>query len=189
MSDHLTYDSLNDYRLILDLPAQTRRKIAALKIEFDQAYKGQVIAAGPPMIDLARFAWRESGEATLVDALDQVALTAMPFKIQLKDFGHIQADEIFIAVADEIPLKRLRDPLYEILEGVNELHINLLPRVSLAKRLQPFQFAESWKRYEHKSFSATFVVNEMLLLKRLEGYSSWQILKRLQLLNMVIRSP
>lgn len=188
MADPLTYDPLNDYRLILDLPTPIRQKVAEVKIEFDQSYKGLVIAAGPPLIYLASFALRESREAALVAALDQVALTSMPFKMQLKHFGHIQADEIFIAVADEAPLKRLREPLSVALEGTGELHINSLPRVTLARRLQPFQFAQSWRRYEKKSFSATFVVDEMLLLKRMEGYRSWQILKRLQFQNLLIRN-
>ncbi|MCH5596523.1 2'-5' RNA ligase family protein [Niabella ginsengisoli] len=181
-----TYDSLNDYRLIVDLPASVKRKIADIKVEFDADYKGLVIPGGDPFVYLASFAQTESKEDSVVDILNKIALGFMPFKMHLKNFGHIESGEIFIEVEEQAALKMLIGQIKDNLSYVQDARFNPHPRITLAKRLLPFQVSKSWKVYERKSFSATYIANEMLLLKRMEGFSSWQILRRMEFQNMLI---
>ncbi|WP_114791804.1 hypothetical protein U0035_15635 [Niabella yanshanensis] len=181
-----TYNPLNDYRLIIDPAQAIKKKIAEIKTLFDEQYKGLVIAGGQAFIYLAEFSDYEVNEQATTDRIDRIALGSMPFKLHLKNFGELEQREIYIGIENLIPLQLLSDQVAATLSRVPEARINKIPRVTVAKGLQVFQFKKSWEEYEKKSFSATFIANEMLLLKRMEGFSSWQILKRMRFQNLVI---
>lgn len=181
-----TYNPLNDYRLILDLPSEVKKKIAAVKTAFDEDYRGLIVAGGPAFLYLAEFSVHELEEQAIVDQLNKIALGFMPFKLHLKNFEQFEGREIYINIENDTPVQMLVNQVDAMSTSIQELRVNKLPRVTIAKGLQPFQFLNSWKDYETKNFSATFVANKMLLLKRMEGFSSWQILRELEFQNMVI---
>ncbi|WP_346237800.1 2'-5' RNA ligase family protein [Niabella insulamsoli] len=188
MKDSLLYNPGSDYRLILDLPKAVKQKVAAIKMELDAAYKGLVVASGEPFIYVAAFPLQQSSEQAVMDALRKVALGFMPFKIHLKNFNHIETEEIFINIEEEQPVLKLVKQIEGALSGIQELRLNASPRVTIAKGLQPFQFVKTWESFSGKTFAATFVMSEMLVLKRLDGYKSWQILDRLSFENMLMRA-
>lgn len=181
-----SYDPLNEYRLILDLPADVKKKVAEVKTAFDQEHKGIVIAGGQPFVYLAAFSQNESFEQEITDALYKIALGFMPFKAHLKNFGQTDHNEIFMPFEDVKPVRLLIQQLKSAEPVFKNAKFNELPRVSIARGLQPFLFNKSWKVFEHRRFSATFIAEGMLLLKRMEGFSSWQILKRLGFENMLV---
>ena len=180
-------DPLNDYRLIIDTPPAVRKKIATIKTQFDAAYKGLVIAGGNPFVYLATFSQPESNEQNMVDALNGIAMGFMPFKLHLKNFGHIDNTEIFIGVEEAETIQYLVSQLKQAEDCMNDARFNELPRISLAQRLHPWQFEKSWPAYAHKSFQATLLADQMLLLKRMEGFRSWQVLKHMAFQNQFIR--
>ena len=187
MSETLfSYDRLNDYRLILDLPPDVRKKVSEIKTAFDLEHRGVVIAGGQPLVYLAAFSQNESAEQQMTDVLYRIALGFMPFKAHLKNFNHIGNNEIFLPFEDEKPVELLIQQLKSADAVFKNARYNERPGVSIARGLQPFQFDKSWKAFEHRRFSATFIVEGMLLLKRMEGFSSWQVLRRLEFENMVV---
>ena len=179
------YDALNDYRLIIDCPDAVRKKIAATKIEFDADYTGMVVAGGNPFIYLAIFSQYESKEQLFMDELNKLAIGYMPFKIHLKGFGAVENTEICINVHPTESIKRLVKQI-EGIQSILHLKTNGLPRISIAQRLQGWQFAKSSKKWLEKPFNATFLVNNMLLLKRMEGFRSWQIMQHLEFQNQFV---
>ncbi|MCH5716868.1 hypothetical protein [Niabella hibiscisoli] len=147
-----TYNPLNDYRLILDPPMAVKRKIAAIKTEFDQDYKGIIIPGGQAFIYLAEFSARELKEQDIVDQLNRIALGFMPFKLHLSNFEQSEKSEIYIPLENDLPAQMLVNKL-EATESLPEGgRINRLPRITIAKGLQPYQFVKSWKEYEKKVF-------------------------------------
>lgn len=181
-----TYNPLNDYRLIIDPTPAVKKKIAEAKTLFDEQYKGMVIAGGQAFIYLAEFSDYEADEQATIDQVGRIALGSMPFKLHLKNFGEYEQREIYIAIENLVPLRLLSDQIATALSHVLQVRINKVPRVTIAKGLQAFQFSKSWEEYEKKTFSATFIANEMLLLKRMEGFTSWQILKRMTFQNLIM---
>ncbi len=181
-----TYNPLNDYRLIIDPAPAVKKKIAEVKTLFDEQYKGMVIAGGPAFIYLAEFSDHEANEQAVADQINRIALGFMPFKLHLKNFGEHEQREIYIGIENLIPLRLLSDQIETALSTVPQVRINQKPRVTVAKGLQAFQFIKGWEAYENKGFSATFIANEMLLLKRMDGFSSWQILRRMTFQNLVM---
>ncbi|MBK7097344.1 MAG: hypothetical protein IPH58_01960 [Sphingobacteriales bacterium] len=63
---------------------------------------------------------------------------------------------------------------------------NDIPRITIAQRLMPWQFAKSWPKFQHKHLSGTFLADKMLLLKRMEGFRSWQVVRYLAFQNLVV---
>ena len=179
-------DPLNDYRLILDTPSSVKKKVAATKISFDEDYRGTVIAGGNPFIYLATFSQHESNEQALVDALDRIALGFMPFKLHMKDFGYVDENEIFIGIDTKEPIEMLVKQVKSLENLMLTARFNDLPRVSIALRLQPWQFQKSWPKYSHKHMAASFLADNMLLLKRMEGFRSWQVLKYMAFQNQLV---
>lgn len=176
-------DPFNDYRLIIDTPSAVRKKIAALKTSFDLDYRGLVIAGGNPFIYLATFSQYESKELKVVDALSHIAMGFMPFKLHLKGFGSIDDNEVFIKVDNAEIIQNLLGQLKQEEELLAGARFNIVPRVSVAQRLLPWQFEKSWPKYANKHISATFLADQMLLLKRMEGFRSWQVLKHMAFQN------
>ncbi|GAB3005863.1 hypothetical protein GCM10027051_01110 [Niabella terrae] len=181
-----SHDPLNDYRLIIDLPGAVRKKVAELKTTFDADYRGTVIAGGNPFIYLATFSQSESLEQQMSDAVERIALAFMPFKMHLRNFGALDQKEIFIAVEEKDVLQYLIKNLKSTTTHMKNARFNEIARVSLGQRLQPWQFEKSWKKYAHKTLSASFLADEMLLLKRMEGFRSWQVLRHMPFQNMVL---
>lgn len=183
------YDPVSDYRVIIDLPPEVKKKIAVIKSDLDLTQPGIPIAGGQSLIYLAAFPQTASKEQETVDALERIAMGFMPFKVHLKNFGQHDLHEIFLAIEEKKPFEILAHQLEKIKHFFPDASINTLPRVTLVKNLQPYQFARNWKQYEKEHFSATFVANNMLLLKRMEGFASWQILKRMAFQNLVVEPP
>lgn len=182
----ISYNPLNDYRLIIDLPAAVKQKIGDTKTVFDEQYKGTVIAGGPSLIYLAEFGCYEAEEEAVTDQINKVALGFMPFKLHLKGFQHLEQKEIYIGVCELAPLQLLTAQIDKEIVVLPNARINVLPRVTIARGLHLFQFGKSWPLYQQKNFSATFIADEMLLLKRMQGFSGWQILKRMNFQNLLV---
>lgn len=184
-----SHDRINDYRLILDTPRMLKKKIAAVKIIFDLEYKGTVIAGSDPFIYLSAFSLNESEELAVADNLEKIALGFMPFKIHLKDFNAINNQEIFINLQELRSITHLINKIKALEFNLQNAKFNALPRISIAQNLQPWQYEKSWRIYQRQRFSATFLATEMLLLKRMEGYISWQILRSMNFENLLIDNP
>lgn len=179
------HTGINDYKLILDTPIVVRQKIATVKKSFDEDYKGIIISGGAPFILLASFSITENEEQDIVNKLHQVALGGMPFKVHLKNFDIIEDNEIFIKVEEIHTITTLIQQVKGALNGIDAKY-NEIPRISVGDSLQPWQMDKSWKKFARQHFSATFLVKEMLLLKRIEGFKSWQILSHLKFENMIL---
>lgn len=181
-----SHDPLNDYRLIIDTPAAVHKKIAAIKTSFDSNFKGVVIAGGNPFIYLAGCSQFESAEQQMSDALNRVAMGFMPFKVHLKNFGRIENQEICINVEEHETVGYLVEQIRSVKELMHQVRFNELARITIGQRLQPWQFDKAWKDYAHKNIAATFLADQMLLLKRMEGFRSWQVLRHMAFQNQYI---
>ncbi|HOZ84491.1 MAG TPA: hypothetical protein PK191_03320 [Niabella sp.] len=180
-------DAMNEYRLILDTPAIVKRKIADEKIVFDLDYRGTVISGGNPCIYLALFSQHVSKELMICDALEKVAMGFMPFKVHLRNFGFCDGHEVYIALDNTAPVDRLVEQIKQVTQWTTLNPVfNELPRLTLGRRLHVWQFEKSRQLYEKKHFAATFLSNAMLVLKRMEGFRNWQILKHLEFQNQLV---
>ncbi|MFT4095334.1 MAG: hypothetical protein QM640_17030 [Niabella sp.] len=177
---------LNDYRLILDLPPAVKKKITAVKAILDDDYRAAMLTGNHSFIYLATFIQTEMNEYKMAEVLNKIALGFMPFKVHLNGFDHIEKEEIFIKIKEANAIQKLINEIKIAGEYLQAARYNEIPRISVVQRLQPLQFEKSWKLVSQKHFSATFVAGKMLLLKRMVGFKSWQILRRMSFENLLV---
>ncbi|SDC69615.1 2'-5' RNA ligase family protein [Niabella drilacis] len=188
MQDIITYtrDVRNRYQLILDIPDAARRKVIDARTGLDAFFRGTPVPGGRPFIYLAEFSAFETEEQAVIEPLSRIALGAMPFKIHLKGYGQLNRAEIYIRIAETGWITALISRIAGAKVPWSDERFNPLPRISLARNLQPWQFEQGWALYGHEPFQSRFILNGMLLLKQSPGYRSWQIVRRFLFENQLI---
>ena len=58
--------------------------------------------------------------------------------------------------------------------------------ISVARKIKSEDYDLAWKEYATKNFTGSFIADGMLLLKRREGEKAYQIVQRLNFMNMPV---
>ncbi len=181
-----------EYLLVLNPHEELRNKIMQVKKEFADAYKAPSAMGGKPHITLVNFIQYEMMEERLLNRLRMIAMGFHPIKIELKDFGSFPAHTIYINITSKVPVQSLiKEVRHEAqrsmkLNDDNKPHFIMEPHLTIARKLQPWQYEKGWLEYSHKHFTARFIANEMVLLKREVGEMKYQVVQRFQFQNMPV---
>jgi 2'-5' RNA ligase len=182
--------AVNEYQLILNPHEELRNRVLQLRAAFTEAYQAPTLA-GKPHVTLVRFTQLALMEDRILQRLRTIAMGCCPFKIELKDFGSLPTHSIFINVTSKLPIRELVTEVKEIqrimkLDKDNKPHFLDEPNILIARKLLPWQFEKGWLEYSHKSLTAKFIADAMLLLKRRQGDKNWQIAERFVFQNLPV---
>ena len=181
----------NEYLLVLNPHQELWTKIKKIKQEFAETYDLPMATGGRPHIALLRFTQLEMMEERILQRLKVVAMGYHPFKVELKDFGSFPTHTIFINVTTKEPVKNLVREIRQSqrlmkLNDENKPHFIDEPYITIARKLLPWQYEKAWLEYSHKNFTGRFIADSMLLLKRSVGEKKYQILQRLEFMNLPV---
>ena len=70
----------------------------------------------------------------------------------------------------------------------NKPHFIMEPHLTIARRLQPWQYEKGWLEYSHRHFTGRFIADAMLLLKRQVGEGRYQIAGRFEFQNLPVNT-
>ena len=183
---------LNEYLLVLNPNEDLRGRIMNVKEQFSDTYKADTARFGKPHIPLAKFVQYQMKEERLINRLKTVAMGHHPFKVELKDFGSFPSHSIYINVTSKIPVQhlveRIRSEAQQImkLNATDKAHFIMEPQVSIARKLQPWQYEKAWLEYSKKHFTGRFIADSMLLLKRPVGTLKYQIAQLFEFQNLPV---
>ncbi len=181
-----------EYLLVLNPHEELRSKIMKIKQEFYDVYKASTAIGGRPHITLANFLQYEMMEDRLINRLKTVAMGFHPVKIELKDFGSFPSHTIYINVVSKIPVqtlvKEIRKEAQRLmkLNDDNKPHFILEPHLTIARKLQPWQYEKGWLEYSNRHFTGRFIADGMLLLRRPIGEMKYQIVQRFEFQNLPV---
>ena len=181
-----------EYLLVLNPHEELRNRIRKVKQEFYDVYKASSAIGGKPHITLANFLQYELMEERLVNRLNIIAMGFHPIKVELRDYGSFPSHTIYINVVSKLPIqslvKEIRHDAQRLmkLNDDNKPHFILEPHLTIARKLQPWQYEKGWLEYSHKHFTGRFIADGMLLLKRPLGDLRYQIVKRFEFQNLAI---
>ena len=181
-----------EYLLVLDPHEELRNKIMKVKREFYDEYKAPTALGGKPNMILANFLQYEMMEERLVNRLKVVAMGFHPIKVELRDFGSFPSHTIYINVVSKVPVqtlvKEIRHETQRLmkLNDDNKPHFILEPHLTIARKLQPWQYEKGWLEYSHKNFTGRFIADGMLLLKRPLDEKKYQVLQRFEFQNLPV---
>jgi len=187
-----TYRS-SEYLLVLNPHEELRERIGKVKQEFAEKYKAEQAVWSKPHLTLLRFRQLEMREARILNFLKVKAMSQYPFKVELKDFGSFPSHSIYISVTT-------KEPIRELVKGIkgeqrlfkydkeHKPHFIDEPHLTIARKLQPWQYEQSWLEYSNKHFTGRFIADGMLLLKKREGDRGYHLLKRFEFQNLPVNT-
>jgi 2'-5' RNA ligase len=179
-----------EYLLVLNPHEELRNRIANEKAYFKKKYTARHI--GQPHITLVNFLQYEMMEERLVNRLKTIAMGYYPIKVELKDYGSFPSHTIYINVTSKIPvqnlLKEIRGQAQRLmkLNDDNKPHFIMEPHLTIARKLQPWQYEKGWLEYSAKHFTGRFIADGMLLLKRPLDDMKYQIVEKFQFQNLPV---
>ena len=183
-----------EYLVVLAPHEALREKIMKVKQQFYDDYKAPSAMYGKAHLALANFLQYEMREERLVNRLSNISMGYHPIKVEMKDYGSFPAHTIFINVTSRVPIQNLvktirsEAQLLMKLNNDNKPHFMLEPYLTIARKLQPWQYEKAWLEYSHKQFTGRFIADAMLLLKRPVGEMKYQIVKRFEFQNMPVNT-
>ena len=181
-----------EYLLVLSPHEELRNKILKVRREFYDAYQVSTALGGKPNIILANFLQYEMMEERLINRLKVVAMGFHPIKVELKDFGSFPSHTIYINVISKVPVqtlvKEVRKETQRLmkLNDDNKPHFILEPHLTIARKLQPWQYEKGWLEYSNKNFTGRFIADGMLLLKRPLDEKKYQVVQRFDFQNLPV---
>lgn len=181
-----------EYLLVLNPHEELRSKIMKVRQEFNDEYKVSTALVGKPNIILANFLQYEMIEERLINRLKVVAMGFHPIKVELRDFGSFPSHTIYINVTSKLPVqtlvKEIRHEAQRLmkLNDDNKPHFILEPHLTIARKLQPWQYEKGWLEYSNKNFTGRFIADGMLLLKRPLDEKKYQVVQRLEFQNLPV---
>lgn len=181
----------NEYLLILNPHEDLRNKIMQVKKDFAEKYKAPIAIYTKPHITLVTFIQLDMTEERLVNSIKTIAMGYPPFKVELKDFGSYPNHTIYINIESKLQVQNLIKELRAAqrlmtINKDNKPHFLDNPNITIAGKLAPWQYEQSWLEYSHRHFTGRFIADSMLLLKRRVGDKRYQIAQRFDFMNLPV---
>ena len=181
-----------EYLLVLNPHEELRNKIMEIKKQFFETYKADTALYSKPHLTLVNFVQYAMMEERLLNRLKTIAMGYHPTKVGLKDYGSFPSHSIYINVTSKLPIqnlvKQIRTEAQQLmkLNNDNKPHFMMEPYLTIARKLQPWQYEKGWLEYSNKSFTSRFIADAMLLLKRPAGELKYQIVQRFEFQNLPV---
>ena len=181
-----------EYLLVLNPHEELRNKIMAVKKDFYEKYQAETARWGKPHITLVNFVQYEMMEERILNHLKTIAMGFQPVKIELKDFGSFPSHTIYINITSKVPIqnlvKNIRADAQRLmkLNDENKPHFMMEPFLTVARKLEPWQYEKGWLEYSNLNFTGRFIADGMLLLKRPVGEMKYEIVQRFEFQNLPV---
>jgi 2'-5' RNA ligase len=180
---------VNEYIVVLQPHEELTQIIMQEKKLFAEKFECPEALYLKPRIALVRFKQHELMEPHIIRQLKNITAALSSFKIELKGFGSFPSHTIYINITSKVQImdivKELRASQKLMkLDDDNKPYFLTEPHISIARKLQPWQYEKSWLEYEHKHFHGRSIADHVLLLKRREGSKAWQTINKFQFQNI-----
>lgn len=181
-----------EYMIVLSPHEDLQQRILKVKQSF--AEKFQVNGhSGKPHICLARFRQYDMKEHYLINKLKLLAMSLPAFRIELDGFGCFPTHTIYLKVKTMEPVKAISRKLREArnlmtINKDNKPHFLQEPHISIARKLQHWQYEQGWAAYEHQHFHASFIADHIVFLKRRADATAWQVVDRFGMMNLPVET-
>lgn len=168
--------SIQKYFLAILPPEPAFSKYNEIKEEIRRQFGVKYALKSPPHITLKMpFSYNEAKEEYLFSRLTTFLGSKRNFNVQISGIGNFGQRVIFQKISQSEPLYQLQEELKKFCK--TELHLvdelsdrNFQPHLTLAfKDLKPVQFQGIKNLCNELQFNADFLVDRLILLKRIEG--------------------
>lgn len=165
-----------EYLLVVHPAKEIFEQLQEEKESFSSVYKVSIAKKTLPHITVANFLAKEDMEQTLIKWLYKIISSQKRFNVMLNNYsGFPSSKTVYARVQDHEPFKQLAASLKVIDQyirdnGMPRAILPNHPHVSIARSLQPNVYDRAMMDYSRKTFNASFIVGELVLLKRQNQY-------------------
>jgi 2'-5' RNA ligase len=167
-----------EYLLLLNPPSAIKEEVWNIKKEFHRNYNHTAAVKSAPHITLANFWLNDRQEDDVVRKIDEVNQHQFPVEAVLENFSHFGTHTIYIDVLRPSGIIRLVKSLREKL-GLHgsQSFFPMKPCMIIARGLREETFRKAIPGFQQREFSATFIADSMLLLKKESGDSGYRVIR------------
>jgi len=173
--------SLWEYLLVAHPDELTNQKVAEEKNFFHNRYDHIHAIKSHPHITIANFLAKEVMEETLIRWIQNICRLQTSFTVTLNNFSGFPPHTIYLRVQDSKPFKQLTNAL-KIIDGFIQsndcppLHLVTRPHVTIARSLPEHIYEKAIEEYAGRSFTSSFRVEKLILLKREGEFGKCEII-------------
>ncbi len=163
--------------LLVALPDKAvAKRVEAEKKYFATHFGAKWVTESIPGISVVHFQAQPEMEDTLLRWLHRIISNLQGFPVTLSNFSGIKPHTIYLRVSNHQPFQRLAKALQAIDQFVRSnghpgMQTILNPHLDIACHLPSETYGQAVEAYAQKDFSASFLVNELVLLRRTNAYS------------------
>lgn len=177
-----------EYMLVIVPNEDVTEKITGIKKSFATSYSCTQAMHIKPQIMLAKFIQFEMMEQRIINRLKNICSELAGFKVDIETYGSHPSHTIYLKVTSQIKITELLKLLKKsqslmTISKENKPFFAEQPCIIIANKLLPWQYEKSWTALQHSHFSASFMVNDVVLLKRKEHGHGYTPIKKFALLN------
>ncbi|MEO8763806.1 MAG: 2'-5' RNA ligase family protein [Ginsengibacter sp.] len=178
----LNSDEQYEYLLMVNLGSEMNEKVKAEKQDFYKEYNVKTGIHTHPYIMIANFIAKEAMENTAIRWMENIFNNQQSFPVALNNYSGFPAHTIYLRVQDTKSFQKLAQELKVVNTYVNacgfpSMKLITHPHVSIAGSLPEEVYFKALTQYARKSFHESFMVNELLLLRRKNQYDTCKIIK------------
>ena len=160
-----------EYLLVVHPADEVYEQINEEKKNFYATYNEKVAVKTKPHITVANFLAKEEMEETIIRYMHRILSMQKIFTVMLNNYSGFPPHTVYARVQNHEPFKQLAVSLkavdqYVRSNGCPPAKFITHPHVSIARRLKQSVYEKAMFDYSQKTFHASFVVNELILLKR-----------------------
>lgn len=165
-----------EYLLVVHPNEATFNQLKEEKEKFSVNYDSSIARKTLPHITVANFLAKEPMEETLIKWMYKIISSQQSFDVMINNFsGFPSSKTVYARIQDHEPFKQLATSLKTINSYINDNgfpNAKLInhPHMTIARSLQQNVYEKAMMDYSRKTFNASFKVDELILLRRVNQY-------------------
>ena len=160
-----------EYLLVANPDTEMGSRVMAEKQSFYDRYKEKIAVRTQPHITVANFLADEDMEDTIARWIQRICSQQQSFQVVLNNFSGFPSHAVFVRVQNPAPFQSLAKHLkvidsYVRTNGFPPAKLISNPHLTVARRLPEDVYTKAMFDYAQREFHGSFVVRELVLLKR-----------------------
>lgn len=160
-----------EYMLVVQTGKELGKLILDTRSGFEEAYHLSCREREQPYIRLASFIAKEEMETTIEKWIRRICAAQSSFPVVLNNFSGFPTGKLFVRVQHHEPFRKFAAALSVIDDyiksyGCPSAKIVSHPHITIAKKLPGDLYTKAMLDYAQRDFSGSFMVQEIVLLKR-----------------------
>jgi 2'-5' RNA ligase len=175
-------NALYEYLLVGHPDEMVRNKVMEEKVQFAGVYGQKIAGKTKPHITVANFLASEAMEPTIIKWMQRICGAQHSFNVTLNNYSGFPPHTIYLRVQDPQPFAQLAKQLKTVDDFLRAsacppAMLITRPHLSIARKLPAQVYNQAIADYAQKKFHASFMLEELLLLRRAHQFDACQIIQ------------